>query len=111
LEKLMATTDTTTADTTSSAKTTTRTKPTSKELLAKVEKAKAALKALESRAYAEELDSLIAKHKIVDVYNEIRKEAPDVSNIEILSAIGRACGIQRLDITQKDAVKRVAKKT
>jgi hypothetical protein len=100
----------TTTATASSVKKTTRTKPTEKELLAKVEKAKALVKALESRAYAEELDSLIAKHKIVDVYNEIRKEVPDISNLEILSAIGRACGIARLDITQKAAVKRVAKK-
>lgn len=76
----------------------------------KLEKAKAALKALEEKAYATELDDLIKNQNIVSAFNVIKANAKDISDIAILTAIGKAVGIKRLEITQTEPKKRASKK-
>ena len=75
----------------------------------KLEKAKLALKALEEKAYATELDDLIKKQNIVSAFNVIKANTKDISDIAILTAIGKAVGIKRLAVTQAEATKRKPK--
>lgn len=81
------------------------------ELKAKLEKAKLAVKELEQRAYAEELDEIIKKQNIISSFNVIKANTKGISDIAILTAIGKACGIPRLEITQKAVTKRASKKS
>ena len=77
---------------------------------AKLEKAKAALKVLEEKAYASELEELIKKQNIVSSFKVIQANTKGISDVAILTAIGKAVGIKRLVVTQADAKPR-AKKT
>ena len=88
---------------------TTRKKKTAADLKAQLEKDKAAIKLLEQRAYAEELAELIKNSKIVAEYTSVKGKVKDVSDIAILAAVGKACGIKRLVITQSEAKPRKAK--
>ena len=76
---------------------------------AKLEKAKAALKALEEKAYASELEELIKKQNIVSSFKVIQANTKAISDVAILAAIGKAVGIKRLVVTQADAKPRAKK--
>ena len=76
---------------------------------AKLDKARLALKALEVKAYATELDDLIKKQNIVSAFNVIKANTKGISDIAILIAIGKAVGIKRLTVTQAEATKRKPK--
>lgn len=90
---------------------TTRTRKTKSaaELKADLEKAKANLVALEQRAFAIELDELIKKTNIVSDFNVLKANASGASELTILSAIGKACGMKRLVVSQSAPIKRKAK--
>jgi hypothetical protein len=76
----------------------------------KLEKAKAALKALEEKAYATELEDLIKSQNIVSAFNAIKENAKDVSEIAILTAIAKACKVKRIVITEAEVKKRAPRK-
>ena len=76
---------------------------------AKLEKAKAAVKALEEKAYATELDELIKRQNIVSSFNVIQANTKGISDIAILTAIGKAVGIKRLVVSQSEPTKRKPK--
>lgn len=65
----------------------------------KLEKAKIALTALEEKAYASELEELIKKQNIVSSFKVIQSNVREISDVAILTAIGKAVGIKRLVIT------------
>ena len=79
---------------------------TTAEIKAQIEKTKAALKALEQRAYATELEDAIKKTNIVSDFSTIKANVGDVTDLVILAAIGKAVGIARLEVSQKEAPKR-----
>jgi len=66
---------------------------------AKLEKAKVALTALEEKAFASKLDELIKKQNIVSSFKVIQANVREISDVAILTAIGKAVGIKRLVIT------------
>ncbi len=74
---------------------------TAAELKAELEKAKAAVAALEQKAYAGELEEAVAATNIVAEFMAIQERYKDVTDIAILAAIGKAAGIKRLSVTQK----------
>ena len=76
---------------------------------AKLAKAKEALKALEEKAYASELEELIKKQNIVSSFKVIKANTKGVSDLQILSAIGKAVGIKRLSVTQTEPKLRAKK--
>lgn len=80
----------------------TRKAKTAAELKADYEKAKAALAALEQRAFAGELDEFIKTTSIVTEIQRIREAIKGVSDLTILAAIGKAASIPRLVITQSE---------
>ena len=75
---------------------------TSAELKEKLEVAKKRLKELEQRAYAEELTELIATTNIVADFAKIQVKVTDIKPTAILSAIGVAVGIKRLEVAQAE---------
>lgn len=81
---------------------------TAADLKVELEKARAALAVLEQRAYAEELDEVIAKTNIVKDFNTIKANSK-ATDLTILAAIGKAVSIPRLVITQAEAKKRASK--
>lgn len=89
---------------------TTRNKKTAAQLKADLEKAKKRVADLEAKAYAEEIEELVKKQNIVSAFNVIKANVKGVSDIAILTAIGKAAGIARLVITQSEPKPR-AKKT
>ena len=76
---------------------------------AKLEKAKAALKVLEEKAYASELEELIKKQNIVSSFKVIQANTKGISDVAILTAIGKAVGIKRLVVSQAEAKPRAKK--
>lgn len=87
----------------------TRKAKTAEDLKAELAKARAALAALEQRAYAGELDEHVSKSAIVKEFNAIREKVKGVSDIAILASIGKAVGIKRVEITIKPAATRKPK--
>ena len=83
-----------------------RTPKTSAELKSQLEKARAALAALEKKAYAEELGELIRNSNIVRDFKAIQEKVTDIKAVAILEAVAQEVGIKRLTITQADAPKR-----
>jgi len=81
---------------------------TAADLKADLEKAKAALAALEQRAYAEELDEVIKKTNIISDFNVIKANS-EATDLTILAAVAKAVGIPRLVITQSEVKKRATK--
>lgn len=75
----------------------------------KLEKAKAALKILEEKAYATELDDFIKKQNIVSSFKVIQANTKGISDVAILTAIGKAVGIKRLVVTQAEPKPRAKK--
>jgi hypothetical protein len=73
---------------------------TSAELKQQLEDAKRRLADLEKRAYAEELNELIRETSIVADFAKIQARVTDINATAILSAIGDAVGIKRLQVTQ-----------
>lgn len=82
---------------------------TADDYKAKLEKAKEAYKALEQKAYATELEALIKGQNIVSSINAIKAGTKDISDIAILTAIGKAAGIKNFAITQTEVKKRKPK--
>ena len=87
----------------------TRKAKTAEDLKAELAKARAALAALEQRAYAGELDEHVSKSVIVKEFNAIREKVKGVSDIAILASIGKAVGIKRVEVTIKPAATRKPK--
>lgn len=83
-----------------------RTPKTSAELKEQLEKARAALAALEKKAYAEELGELIRNSNIVRDFKAIQEKVTDVKAVAILEAVAQEVGIKRLTISQAPAPKR-----
>ena len=87
----------------------TRKAKTAEDLKADLAKARAALAALEQRAYAGELDGHVQKSAIVKEFIAIREKVKGVSDIAILASIGKAVGIKRVEVTIKPAATRKPK--
>jgi len=83
-----------------------RTPKSSAELKEQLEKARAALAALEKKAYAEELGELIRNSNIIRDFKAIQEKVTDIKAIAILEAVAQEVGIRRLTITQAEAPKR-----
>lgn len=75
---------------------------TTADYKAKLEKAKLALKTLEEKAYASELEELIKKNNVVSAFNVIKANTKGVSDMAILTAIAKACGVKRVVVTQTE---------
>ncbi len=84
----------------------TRKAKTTDDLKADLAKARAALVALEQRAYAGELDEHVKNSAIVKEFTAIREKVKGASDVAILASIGKAVGIKRLEVTIKAAVAR-----
>jgi len=84
----------------------TRKSKTAEDLKADLAKARAALAALEQRAYAGELDEHVSKSAIVKEFSAIRETVKGASDVAILASIAKAVGIKRAEITIKPAVTR-----
>ena len=79
------------------------TKPkTSADLKAQLLSAKKRFEDLEKRAYAEELSELIKSTNIVADFAKIQARVTDIKPTAILSAIGVAVGIKRLEVAQAE---------
>lgn len=87
-----------------------RKEKTAAELKLQVEKAKAALAALEQKAYAGEVEEAVKGTSIVKDFNAIKSKLNNVKDVVILAAIGKAAGITRLVVTQSEPKKRGANK-
>ena len=87
----------------------TRKAKTAEDLKADLAKARAALAALEQRAYAGELDGHVQNSAIVKEFIAIREKVKGVSDIAILASIGKAVGIKRVEVTIKPAATRKPK--
>ena len=87
----------------------TRKAKTAEDLKADLAKARAALAALEQRAYAGELDGHVQKSAIVKEFTAIREKVKGASDIAILASIGKAVGIKRLEVTIKPSTTRKSK--
>lgn len=87
----------------------TRKAKTAEDLKADLAKARAALAALEQRAYAGELDGHVEKSAIVKEFTAIREKVKGVSDIAILASIGKAVGIKRVEVAIKPATTRKSK--
>ena len=94
---------------TATKKTRIRKAKTAEDLKADLAKARAALAALEQRAYAGELDGHVQKSAIVKEFIAIREKVKGVSDIAILASIGKAVGIKRVEVTIKPAATRKPK--
>ena len=69
---------------------------------AKIAKMKAALAALEQKAYGSQLDEAVVAMRIGDLFAKLKGEMKGVSDLAILASIGKAAGIKRLSITQAE---------
>lgn len=83
-----------------------RTAKTSADLLKEISATKARLVSLEKRAYAGQLDEMIANTSIVKDFKAIQSKVTDISPLAILTAIASAVGIKRLELKQGDVVPR-----
>ena len=82
---------------------------TAEDLKVDLAKARAALAVLEQRAYAGELDGHVQKSAIVKEFTAIREKVKGASDIAILTSIGKAAGIKRVEVTIRPAATRKAK--
>lgn len=87
----------------------TRKSKTAEDLKADLVKARAALAALEQRAFAGELDAHVQKSAIVKEFTAIREKVKGVSDIAILASIGKAVGIKRVEVSLKPVATRKPK--
>jgi predicted DsbA family dithiol-disulfide isomerase len=87
----------------------TRKAKTAEDLKADLAKARAALAALEQRAYAGELDGHVQNSAIVKEFIAIREKVKGVSDIAILASIGKAVGIKRVEVSIKPVATRKPK--
>jgi hypothetical protein len=76
---------------------------TSAELKLQLADARKKLADLERRAYAEELNEMIAATSIVADFKKIHAAVKDITETAILAAIGDAVGIKRLEVKQSSA--------
>lgn len=89
----------------------TRTPKTTAEIKAALAVAKRKVATLEQRAYEGELTELIKSAHFATDYAVVKKSLPSVGDTAILSAIAKAVGAKRMQITQAAAVKRKPKAT
>ncbi len=72
------------------------------DIKAKIDKTRAALEALELRAYGSELDEEVKAMRISELFATLKGKIKGVSDLAILASIGKAAGIKRLSITQAE---------
>ena len=84
----------------------TRRAKTAEELKEDLAKAEARVARLRERAYEGELTERINASKIIEEFKAIQTEFKDVSALTILSCIGKAAKIPRLNVTQSQPVPR-----
>lgn len=82
------------------------------ELKQEIQKLKQRLQDKERQAYAGELQELVKKLDIATSFKKIKEGVKGVTDLAILEAIGRACGVKRLVVSQAPVKPRktVAKK-
>ena len=84
---------------------------TASDYKAKLEKAKATIKALEEKAFAGELDEVIDGFNLGTMYATIRAKVDrNVTDIAILNSIAKALGMKKMDIKQAEAKTRAPRK-
>lgn len=84
---------------------------TASDYKAKLEKAKATIKALEEKAFAGELDEIIKTYNLGTMYAEIRaKVDKSVTDIAILNSIAKALKMKRMEIVQAETKTRAPRK-
>ena len=89
----------------------TRTPKTTAEIKAALAAAKKKVATLEQKAYEGELTELITAAHFVADYAAVKKSLPSVGDTAILSAIAKAVGAKRMQITQSPPAKRKPKVT
>ena len=89
----------------------TRTPKTTAEIKADLAAAKKKVAMLEQKAYEGELTELIKSAHFVADYQALKKSLTSVSDAVILSAIAKAVGAKRMQITQSPPAKRKPKAT
>jgi len=89
----------------------TRTPKTTAEIKAALAAAKKKVATLEQKAYEGELTELIKAAHFVADYAAVKKSLPSVGDTAILSAIAKAVGAKRMQITQSAPAKRKPKAT
>jgi len=88
-----------------------RTPKTTAEIKADLAAAKKKVAMLEQKAYEGELIELIKSAHFVADYQALKKSLTSVSDTVILSAIAKAVGIKRIQVTQTAPAKRKPKAT
>jgi phosphohistidine phosphatase SixA len=89
----------------------TRTPKTTAEIKVALAAAKKKVAMLEQKAYEGELTELIKAAHFVADYAAVKKSLPSVGDTAILSAIAKAVGAKRIQITQSAPAKRKPKGT
>ena len=89
----------------------TRTPKTTAEIKAALAAAKKKVATLEQKAYEGELTELIKAAHFVADYAAVKKSLPSVGDTAILSAIAKAVGAKRMQITQSPPATRKPKAT
>lgn len=86
-----------------------RKEKTAADFQAKLEAAKKRVQLLEAQAYSVEINEQIKKSNIAGVYKAVKSNLKKVSDLAILTAVVKAAGIKRIEITQKPAATRKKK--
>lgn len=83
---------------------------TAADYKADLEKMRKAMAELEKKAYASELDEAAKNLNAAKLFADIKSQVKDASDVAILAAIGKAAGVKRLEISQKEPVPRAKRK-
>jgi hypothetical protein len=87
----------------------TRKTKTTAEIKAALAAAKKKVLALEQRAYEGELTELIKGTHFITEYSALKKSLSNISDVAVLSAIAKAVGAKRIQVTQTPPTKRTTK--
>ena len=82
---------------------------TAADYKAELEKKRKEIAELETKAYASELDEAAKNFGAAKLFADIKAQVSGVGDVAILAAIGKAAGVKRFEITQKDPVPRKKK--
>lgn len=83
---------------------------TAQELEAKMQKMRATLAALEQRTYSTQLQTAIDNSNVVAAIQSVKSSVTKATDVAIISAIAKAAGFKRLEITQKPVAPRTPAK-
>lgn len=83
---------------------------TAQELEAKVQKMRAALATLEQRSYSTQLQAAIDSSNVVAAIQAVKSSVAKATDVAIITAIAKAAGFKRLEITQKPVAPRATSK-